>query len=378
MRADAARRGLLLCALLCAALPAQAHNRSVSYSTWTVEDAVLHARVRLPGVELNRASLHPQDPRILDELAARVREGFVPSSAAGRCTDASAQARRSGADFIVEARWRCDGPPQQIETRFLLDAIAGHLHLLQMRTGDGLIGPFALSAARPRVRVGAQGAAVPEPAFSRYLWLGAEHILIGWDHLAFLVVLLLGAASLRQLAWRITGFTVGHSATLILATLGAVQPPALMVESFIALTIACFAAERVLAGQARAAGHIAALTGALALAGWMAGALPGPLAAAAVLLSLGGGLDTRLDSLRTGLFGLFHGFGFAGVLGELNAGQAVPALPLAGFNLGVELGQLLFVLPLWWFARRWPALHRPWLPALMLALGCAWFFQRIA
>ncbi|MGB1563065.1 MAG: HupE/UreJ family protein [Sinimarinibacterium flocculans] len=378
MRADAARRGLLLCALLCAALPAQAHNRSVSYSTWMVEDAVLHAQVRLPGVELNRASLHPQDPRILDELAARVRDGFVPSSAAGRCTDASAEARRSGADFIVEARWRCDGPPQQIEKRFLLDAIAGHLHLLQMRSGDGLIGPFALSAARPRVTVGAQGAAVPEPAFSRYLWLGTEHILIGWDHLAFLVVLLLGAASLRQLAWRITGFTVGHSATLILATLGAVQPPALMVESFIALTIACFAAERVLAGQGRAAVHIAMLTGALALVGWIAGALPLPLAAAAVLLSLGGGLDTRLDSLRTGLFGLFHGFGFAGVLGELNAGQAVPALPLAGFNLGVELGQLLFVLPLWWLARRWPALHRPWLPALMLALGCAWFFQRIA
>src|SRR5690606_13290855 len=66
MRAEAAwlRRGLgaLLCVL---ALPAGAHNRSVSYSTWSVDGEVLQAQVRLPGVELNRANLHPQDPRIL-------------------------------------------------------------------------------------------------------------------------------------------------------------------------------------------------------------------------------------------------------------------------------------------------------------------------
>jgi hypothetical protein len=191
-------------------------------------------------------------------------------------------------------------------------------------------------------------------------------------------VLLLGASTLRQLAWRVTGFTVGHSVTLILATLGAVRPPALMVESFIALTIACFAAERVFVGHARAPLQIGALTGVLAFAGWIAGALPLPLAVAAVLLSVGGGIDVRLDSLRTALFGLFHGFGFAGVLSELNAGQDVPALPLAGFNLGVEIGQLLFVLPLWWVVQRWPVMRQPWLPALMLALGCGWFFQRVA
>jgi hypothetical protein len=383
MRAERARRrhwpGALLCGLLCAlAQPAAAHNRSVSYSTWVVDDTSLRVGVRLPGVELNRASLHPQDPQILDQLAARVRDGFIVRTESADCVAESVTARRSGPDFVIDGRWQCGAAPRALATRFLLDAIPGHLHLLQLRDDAGLHGPYALSAARSQVVLGHGAAQLPPPSFGRYLWLGTEHILIGWDHLAFLVVLLLGASTLRQLAWRVTGFTVGHSVTLILATLGAVRPPALMVESFIALTIACFAAERVFVGHARAPLQIGALTGVLAFAGWIAGALPLPLAVAAVLLSVGGGIDVRLDSLRTALFGLFHGFGFAGVLSELNAGQEVPALPLAGFNLGVEIGQLLFVLPLWWLARRWPVMRQPWLPALMLALGCGWFFQRIA
>jgi hypothetical protein len=378
MHADSVRAGFTLAALLCVfALPADAHNRSVSYSTWSIDGTTLTTQLRLPGVELNRASLDPLDPAILATLATRVGDGFVARDDDNACQVAEASARRSGADFLIDAAWQCIGVPRTLETRFLLDAIPGHLHLLQLRDAGQLHGPYALSAARPRLQLGGEQVQLPPADFVHYLWLGAEHILIGWDHLAFLVVLLLGATTLRQLAWRITGFTLGHSLTLALATLAAVRPPALMVESFIALTIACFASERVFAGGARAPLQIALLTGVLALIGWITGALPLPLAASAVLLSVGGGIDVRVDSLRTALFGLFHGFGFAGVLGELNAGQQVPALPLAGFNLGVEIGQLLFVLPLWLLALHWPLLRRPWLPALLLALGCAWFFQRI-
>lgn len=97
-----------------------------------------------------------------------------------------------------------------------------------------------------------------------------------------------------------------------------------------------------------------------------------------MLLTIGAGVDARLDSARTGLFGLFHGFGFAGVLAELSAGQQVSTLPLLGFNLGVEIGQLLFVVPLWLLAQRWQALRSPLLPAAVLTLGCTWFVWRIA
>ena len=361
---------------LLACSPASAHNRSASYSTWQPTEQGIRAELRLPTTALNTAGLDPHDTATGDILASRLQSEFIPASGAAPCTALTASARRSGTLFIVQGEWRCAGAVSQIKSTFLLDRVPGHLHLLQVHSASGLQGPFALSASQGLAQITADAEPAP-PEFGAYLRLGTGHILSGWDHLAFLLVLLLGAASLRQLVWRVSGFTLGHSLTLVLATLGTVRPPALMVEAFIALTIACTAAERLLAGHPRAVPHGAAIATVLALAGWGAGALPFALVPAALLLSLGAQLDARLDGLRISLFGLFHGFGFAGVLGSLSAAQAVPPLPLFGFNLGVELGQLLFVLPLWLLARRWPALHSPAVPAAVLALGAGWLAYRI-
>lgn len=369
------------------ALPglAAAHSRSVSYADWTqsADGRELRLELRLPMVELNRASLDPADPALAETLARALREGYEIRDTQGACANDRAQAQRSGESWLLEARWHCRSAAQQLRSQFLLDRIPGHLQLAQLHGPQGSRGPYALSAGQPRMLLAETAAArAPPPSLPRYLGLGVEHILSGWDHLTFLLILVLGAATLAQLAWRVTGFTLGHSLTLVLATLGAVRPPSALIEAFIALTIACTAAERLLAGQARAATQAtqaALLTGALALAGCLAGVLPWLLLPAAVLLSLGGGADPRLDSLRSALFGLFHGFGFAGLLATLTPDQNLPALPLFGFNLGVELGQLLFVLPVYWLAQRWPrGRDGPWLPAAVLALGCGWYFARLA
>ncbi|MDP3857019.1 MAG: HupE/UreJ family protein [Stagnimonas sp.] len=372
------QRSLLTALLLAAATTtADAHNRSVSYSHWTVADDGLSLRVelRLPRGELNRASIDPYAPATADLLASELRAGLEPRSADGPCRNESSTAANQGEVWLLQGRWRCTQPVRALRSRFLQDRIPGHLQMTQIDSAAGARGPYALSAGQNSL---ALDAAAAPPSLGRYLGLGAEHILAGWDHLAFLLVLVLGAASLGQLAWRVSGFTLGHSLTLALATLGALRPPAAMVEAFIALTIACTAAERLLAGQPRAGFHAATITALLALVGAAAGVLPWLLLPAALLLSLGSGADARLDSLRSSLFGLFHGFGFAGVLATLNQDQPLPALPLFGFNLGVELGQLLFVLPVYWLARRWPALRAtPALPAAVLALGCGWFFIRL-
>lgn len=359
--------------------PAWAHNRSVSYSNWEVTGNDLHAIVRLPTAQLNPLSLDPLDGGTAGRVAQFVGDGFHPESAASACTAEHIDARLSGPQFVIDGRWRCQGSPLRLHSDFLLDAIPGHLHLLQWRAADVVHGPFALSAANNELRFDATTEAPPAPSFKRYLSLGFEHILLGWDHLAFLVAVLLGAASLRALVWRVTGFTVGHSLTLVLATLGHLRPSALVVESFIALTIVCAAAERVFAGHRQAQLHGAVLAGTLTLAGWFAGALPAAFVVAVPLLMLGNARNAPiLDSAKTALFGLFHGFGFAGVLAQLTAAQTVPPLPLAGFNLGVELGQLLFVLPLWWVATKWANFRSPVLPAMILMLGCAWYVQRIS
>lgn len=370
-------RGAVALLAFAAACPALAHNRSVSYSTWHEAGLTLEAEVQLPGVALNPLGLDPAAAQTPAAIAARVRDGFVPTAGGEPCAPAAFDGRRAGDAFIVAARWQCPSAPTAIRSRFLLDVVPGHLHLLQWQRRGTMLGPFALSAAQPDVHLRQSDAPAAQPAFDRYLQLGAVHILGGWDHLAFLLTLVLGALGVRPLLWRITGFTLGHSITLGLATLGAVRPSAMLVESMIALTIVCTAAERVLAGHARAIMHVASLTALLAAAGWATGMLPLAMIVAVPLLALGNVQGSSIDGLRTSLFGLFHGFGFAGVLAELNAQQAVPPLPLAGFNLGVELGQLLFVLPLWWLLRRWQALRSPVVPAIVLALGCGWYVQRI-
>lgn len=360
-----------LCLLLMGGA-ASAHNRSVSYSTWTIAGNELVADLRLPTSNLNPLGLDPADAQTAHLLADRVGTQFLVWSGDAPCAMDHSEAHRSGSIFRVHAQWRCKERATRLRSDFLRDVIPGHLHLLQWRSGAALQGPYALSNAQPELAI---QAAPPEA--SQYLGLGAEHILQGWDHLAFLVVLLLGAASWSQLAWRVTGFTVGHSLTLALATLAGVHPAPALIESFIALTIVCTAAERVFSGHPRAIVNSALLATVLAAIGVYTGTLPWTLMLAVVLLSFGAYTDPRLDGLRTALFGLFHGFGFASVLGDLNAGQTVPPLPLFAFNLGVELGQLAFVVPLWWLMRRWSALRTPWVPAAVLALGTAWYLQRL-
>lgn len=174
----------------------------------------------------------------------------------------------------------------------------------------------------------------------QFFVLGVEHILIGYDHILFLLALLLAGGTLRAAAAVITSFTVSHSVTLGLATLGIVNLPALFVEATIAASIVWVAVENIIRREPK---HR-----------WR----------------------------TTFLFGLVHGFGFASVLGELGVSQhAGTALPLFSFNLGVEIGQLVIACvalpPLRWILRsRW---QRPIVIGLSLAtalMGLAWLAER--
>jgi hydrogenase/urease accessory protein HupE len=189
-----------------------------------------------------------------------------------------------------------------------------------------------LGAARP-----------PHIGFGRTFLLGIEHILAGYDHLLFLAGLLLACRQARAMAAIVTAFTVAHSLTLALAALDVVSFPARLVEPLIAASIVLVGVENLLRRGA-------------------------PPARTALCFA----------------FGLVHGFGFAGALRELGLGQngAPIALPLLGFNLGVEAGQLLVVavlLPLLLLLRKRPSLSRIALPAASLAVaaaGTVWLVDR--
>ena len=143
---------------------------------------------------------------------------------------------------------------------------------------------------------------------STYTGLGVKHILLGVDHLLFVFALLLIVNNKRRLIWTITAFTLAHSITLAGATLGFVHVPQKPVEAVIALSI-LFLAVEILHGQQGRPGYAA-----------------------------------RWPWIVAFIFGLLHGFGFAGALAEVGLPQQAIPLALIFFNVGVELGQLFFVL----------------------------------
>jgi hydrogenase/urease accessory protein HupE len=182
-----------------------------------------------------------------------------------------------------------------------------------------------------------------------YLRLGVEHILAGVDHLLFVLALLIIAPERRRLLITVTAFTVAHSITLALATLGLVQVPQRPVEAVIALSIVLVALE-IIRGRRGQEGFAARAPWAVAFA-----------------------------------FGLLHGFGFAGALAEIGLPPGHIPLALLFFNLGVELGQLLFITAVlsltrlmrrvWGRAPRWTELVPPY---VIGAVAMFWVFQRIA
>ena len=195
-------------------------------------------------------------------------------------------------------------------------------------------------------------------SFYGYLELGIEHILSGWDHLAFVLALILLSRRFSEIAKLITGFTLAHSLTLALAVLGWVEPQSAPVEAMIGFSVALIALENGWMLGGRGPRVPIFVVGGLLVLAFLALAQVGQLSALS-LFGLAAFSASHFGLLRRAArphlhrivlafaFGLIHGFGFAGVLAELTlpTHRLVPAL--VGFNLGVELGQLAVVALIW-------------------------------
>jgi hydrogenase/urease accessory protein HupE len=186
---------------------------------------------------------------------------------------------------------------------------------------------------------------------------GIEHIVIGPDHVLFLVGLLLLGGTLWRLATIITAFTLGHSVTLSLAALDVVSPPAAIVEPVIALSIVFVGADNLLVQRDRARAD--------------AGDRQSPR-------------PRDIRAWVAGVFGLIHGFGFASVLKEFGLPLTALGWSLFSFNLGVEIGQLAIVFvvaaALGAVRRRDPRLGRRIVSAgsvVVIAAGSYWFIERV-
>ena len=258
------------------------------------------------------------------------------------------------ADSFVERRWIDAGANglvgKRIEFRGLQATITDVL--VRMKTLDGqesttLIHPsqpwFELTAAPSKFEVAGS-----------YLRLGIEHILGGVDHLLFILALMILVKGTRRLIATVTAFTVAHSITLAGATLGFAHVPRQPIEATIALSIVFVACEIVHAREGRQ------------------------------------GLTEQWPWIVAFSFGLLHGFGFAGALSEVGLPQTAIPVALLFFNVGVEVGQLLFIAAILsimalgrWLIRRRASIPQPaWAwriaPYSIGGIAAFWMVQRIA
>ena len=352
------RAALLAAALVLALVPAQpaaAHEQSTTYTTIRVDPAELGMTVSFRPSDLDYAFQSDTDgdgavsgselaavaPAVYDSLG----EGFDLAADFAHLVLEPGEARlgedSSGRPLAVfPFRADLERLPGKVSVTIDLLELLGEdqLYFVKMESSEGV--EQAILAADDASRSFEVGGEIP---LGRQVWqfvkLGVEHIFIGFDHILFLVALILVGGRLINLLKIVTSFTVAHSITLGLAAVGAVQLPPALIEAGIAFSIAWVAAENL----------------------WLHKA------------------DHRW--ILTFFFGLVHGFGFANVLRDLGLPQEGLIASLLAFNLGVEIGQVVIVLILLpgiiWLSRQ--SFHRrvvQVISVLILLMGLGWLIER--
>jgi HupE / UreJ protein len=290
------------------ATPVQAHEGgSNGYAVITIEETRVRYRLTLwpaalpatVGEEIRR--VREGDTASRERLLGVVRDKVTLVVEGRRCqpgpgtvapVEAPAESLTLLVDFACTARGR-----ELLIRDDLFDVLGADYHTLARIEAPDRVRQFAFTpeTRESRVLPGVTGVA-------SFVRLGVEHILTGWDHLLFLLVLLLRGGGWLSLVKIITAFTVAHSVTLALAVLEVVALPDRLMEAVIALSIAAVAAENLFLR---------------------------PVVSRRWLVSF--------------VFGLVHGFGFSSVLREMGLPTQGLVLSLLGFNAGVELGQALVV-----------------------------------
>ncbi len=280
------------------------------------------------------ALLHVRDSIYLGIGAADLV--FTPRS----CAMENDELGNRFARFVFESRF--DRTPWQVRLRIDIFGELARLHknLVRISCGPDEVQQAILTRGyNEETFYFRGGTGFVFAQIAQFFWLGVEHIFTGYDHILFLLGLILLGGSLANLVKMVTAFTVAHSATLILAALQVVSIPSRLVESVIAFSIVYVAVENFFTKEGSQRWVIAFL------------------------------------------FGLMHGFGFANVLVELGLPTRGLVTSLLFFNVGVEVGQLVIVavtFPLIALVLRtkWKQRFIYGISACIFVFGLIWFVER--
>ena len=322
--------------------------------TWIIL-AVLPAPVAAHSLGVDRADLTETgsgEYRLVSKVPRRLQPAIFPPELPERCQPVGNPSGEKGS-YSVTFVFTCSQPLTADDTLKLPWQREGALLTVRWRGAEPVTRLTSREGAVIEVVLAdwLAGSGSFRRAAERYTWLGVEHILAGIDHLLFVLALLFVVQDRWKLVKTITAFTIAHSITLALATLGYVSLPSAPVEAAIALSIVFLASEIVQHGRGRTS------------------------------------LTFRKPWLVAFAFGLLHGLGFAGALSEIGLPPSEVPVALLFFNIGVEIGQLAFVtvvLLVGWVLRQIPYPMRLQTAVQMIVvygigtLATYWFVERAA
>mgnify|MGYP000439016066 FL=1 len=383
--------------------PLNAHQLSRSFSKWEINDKDVEVSFTVPARQVTLLAALEGPQASLDKLLARHLERHLKIyNSKDECNKQGEIQSSYDANGYVrgQIKFICEnnGDEILIKNNSFFPVSIGHVHFARIKINDTDWQESIFTSSRPEATFSLLTGKSDQSKFEifiDYIYLGFDHILEGYDHLAFLFAILLITFQFRKMLLSITGFTLGHSITLALASLGYIQPAGEAIEALIGFTILLVAYEALTVDEKNKypfAFIITLLIFILALISLFTGGNIN------LMTWLGLVIFTffynilledrkqaeRLNPLITVVFGLIHGFGFAGVLTELGLPKDGLIVGLLGFNLGVELGQILVIsivlIILFLLGKTYLARYKKLIYNLtgmsLIALGVFWFVGR--
>ena len=391
---------LLIILLFTFSLDVFSHQRSESYSKWSVEedesDTLVNVAFTIRLSNLNKLE-SPLVGEWEDRISAYIISSFTTDSDC--LQEGKHRVMTSRADDIFRVSWTlsCNQILEEIKTNVFFDRDPTHSHIARY-IYDSNLSTEKLFTTQTKTwnlkDIYSSKESSVNSSFKEYVLLGIKHISTGYDHLAFLFGLLLLNQRFKRLVLAITGFTLGHSLTLSLAVLDLVRPVNSFIEALIGFSIALLGLEFLIRHSKSNSTYVKNISYFLFLflllyfifsgGSNSLGLLGLFIFSFCYLMLVSKNLSSFFSLFIASIFGLIHGFGFGGFLFEVGFSEDNILKTLFGFNLGVEIGQLmamsLFILIIFGISKldiKNKEYINPLLATFLVTLGTYWFVYRV-
>ncbi len=381
---------------------AESHTKSESYSNWIIGKSNVISVITIPLHEVTRVP-YAENKNITFEEAFQIHanESISVFNNDEPCNLDNSQVLNAMDGFVrLELIFGCQPKSiMKINYRAIFEFSPSHMHYAKVYKDDILMSELLVNNATNIWQIDTSQQLKENKNIVSFFVLGINHIIGGYDHLAFLFGVLLVAGSMRRCVIAVTGFTIGHSLSLIGSTLGLIEANSQVVEVFIGFTIALIAIEYVITKipkiESSIINNFSLILFIMPLLGLIFGSIP-------LKISLGyfGICLFTYCYLHTGkilrhtktnkknylllsmtiIFGFIHGLGFAGFLRDSGVVGNNIIAPLLSFNLGLEFGQIGIIILVWLIFKKTKHIINEPIPAIssgaLFGIGFYWMIMR--